>query len=116
MRDREQKQRQERREDERGLTITVHYVEEWEDGRPAEMRRREDKAREDLLKADNEGVIRSEIAYRRSTNSSPHARPYSTVLHKMVRMHTHHGSGEKWDIKRIRAPQERITRCGEGSR
>lgn len=37
---------------------------------------REDKAREDLLKADNEGEIRSEIAYRRFTNSSPHTHTF----------------------------------------
>lgn len=92
------------------------------------MRGREDKAREDLLKADNEWVIRSEIAYRRSTNSSPHTRPNSTVLHKMVHTHTHtkslshthnlNGNGGKWDKKkeRIRAPQERITGRRIGSR
>lgn len=67
------RQRQKSREEERRLTITV---EEWEAGRPAGKRRKEDKAREDLLQADNEGVIRSEIAYRRSTNSGPHARPF----------------------------------------
>lgn len=60
-------------------------------------RRREDKAREDLLKADNEGVIRSEIACRRSTNSSPHTRPYF-LLYKMVRAHTH---TPPWECRKI---------------
>lgn len=50
------------------------------------MRKREDKNREDLLKADNEGVIRSEIACRRSTNSSPH-----TPIHYCINTHTTRG-------------------------
>lgn len=64
------------------------------------MRRRDDKKTE-LLKAHNEGMITSEIAYRRSTHSSPHV--------PMQHINTH-----TIKQKRIWAPQEIIAGHSRG--
>ena len=64
----------------KGVKIAVCWeVGQWEDWTETLRRGREDKPREVLLKTDNEGKIGSEIAYRRSTNSSPHTRPNCTA-------------------------------------
>ena len=90
------------REEMMGVKVTVHRrVGRWEVWPEGKRRRREDKAREDLLRADNEGVIRSEIAYRRFANSGPHRRPYSTVVQETVHAHTHTGkeNGQKKELE-----------------
>lgn len=66
------------------------------------------KRRQDLLKEDNEGVIKSEIAYRLCSTSSPNQlvrycikwyMPH-TYTQSYTKTLTHlHGSGRKWKKK-----------------